>query len=64
MLICLLRIEGCYTEFIVGSSEGVKWDVVALGKWDLRYWQGDSITENGKKNKKKRELRVKQFQWD
>ena len=33
----------------MGSSEGVKWDVVALGKWDLSHWQGDSITENGKK---------------
>ena len=47
----------------MGSSEGVKWDVVALGKWDLSHWQGESITENGKKCKKW-ELRVKQFQWD
>ena len=47
----------------MGSSEGVEWDVVALGKWDLSHWQGDSITENGKKHKKW-ELRVKQFQWD
>ena len=47
----------------MGSSEGVKWDVVALGKWDLSHWQGDSITEKGKKCKKW-ELRVKQFQWD
>ena len=39
----------------MGSSEGVK--------WDLSHWQGDSITENGKKCKKW-ELRVKQFQWD
>ena len=36
----------------MGSSEGVKWNVVALGKWDLSHWQGDSITENGKKNVK------------
>ena len=27
----------------------VKRDVVALGKRDLSHWQGDSITENGKK---------------
>ena len=47
----------------MGSSEGVKWDDVVLGKWDLSHWQGDSITENGKKFKKW-ELRVKQFQWD
>ena len=33
----------------MGSSEGVKWDDVALEKWDLSHWQGDSITENGKK---------------
>ena len=33
----------------MGSSEGVKWDVVTLGKWDLSHWQRDSITENGKK---------------
>ena len=47
----------------MGSPEGVKWDVVALEKWDLSPWQGDSITENGK-NCKKLELTVKQFQWD
>ena len=47
----------------MGSSEGVKGDVVAAGKWDLSHWQGDSITEN-KKKCKKWELRVEQFQWD
>ena len=47
----------------MGSSEGVKGDVVAAGKWDLSHWQGDSITENKKKSKKW-ELRVEQFQWD
>ena len=36
----------------MGSSEGVKWDVVALKKRDLSHWQGDSITDNGKKNVK------------
>ena len=44
----------------MGSSEGVKGDVVALGKWDLSHWQGD---ENKKKCKKWK-LRVEQFQWD
>ena len=48
---------------VVGRPEGVKWDVVALGKWDLSHWQGVSITENGKKCKKWG-LRVKQFQWN
>ena len=55
--------SGCYTELIVERPEGIKWDVVALGKWDLSHWQQDSITENGKKCKKW-ELRVKQFQWN
>ena len=46
----------------MGSSGGVKWDIVALGKWDLSHWQGDSINENGKKCKKW-ESRVKLFQF-
>ena len=51
MLICLLgRV---LHEFILGSPEGVKWDVVALRKWDLSHWQGYSIIENRKNVKKK-----------
>ena len=49
----LFTRKGATLNSLWGSSpEGVNWDVVALGKWDLSHWQGDSITVNGKKCKK------------